>query len=81
MTVTPLYTAAELDSEIAQAKTDLAAARKVLSYQVGLGGSSRQIQRNRVDELQKHLEWLQQQRVSLEIGHGPQIIQGRVPRG
>lgn len=80
MAITPLYTASEIDAEIAQAKLDLAAARKAISYQIGNSVTQRQAQRDRVESLQKHLEWLQQQRASLETGHGPQYVAGRPAR-
>lgn len=80
MSITPLYSAAELDAEIAQAKIDLASARKTLSYQVDTGSSSRRAQRDQVTNLQNHLVWLQTQRAALEIGPGPQAIIGRPAR-
>jgi len=81
MSITPLYTAEEIDAEITQAKADLAAARKKLSYTVDPGGQRIQVQREQVKALQDHLVWLQEQRAQLTTGHGPQSIQGRVFRG
>lgn len=80
MALTPLYTLAELDAEITQAKKDLATARTALSYQIEGGGVNRRFQREQVENLQKHLEWLQRQRASLEIGCGPQAVVGRPAR-
>ena len=80
MTVTPLYTADEIDAEIAQAKLDLAAARKALSTQITTGGTDRRIQREQVKSLQDHLGWLQQQRAGLQIGYGAQSHVGRPAR-
>ena len=81
MSITPLYTIAEINEEIAQAKKDLAAARKMLSYTQSSGGSQHQAQRERVAALREELNVLQQQRMQLEGVTGPQSIQGRVYRG
>lgn len=81
MTVTPLYTDAELDVEIAQAKKDLSAARSAISYTRDIGGQQLQQQRDKIEAIQKHLEWLQGQRVNNSIGSGPQSFAGRVRRG
>ena len=81
MSLTPLYTAAELDAEITQAKADLRTARQALSYQENSSGRTRQAERERVKALQDHLEWLQAQRAALQVGSGPQAIVGRVYRG
>lgn len=81
MAITPLYTQAEIDAEITQAKKDLASARRALFRQIDTGGgTSRRVQQDRIVDLQKHLEWLQQQRVSLQTGHGPQANIGRPAR-
>jgi len=53
-----IYTADELQTEIAQAKLDLASARKMLSHETDTGGSRIQVQRSKVKELQDHLVWL-----------------------
>ncbi len=81
MSITPLYTIAEINEEIAQAKKDLAAARKMLSYTRSCAGSQHQVQRERVAALREELNVLQQQRMQLEGVTGPQSIQGRVYRG
>jgi hypothetical protein len=78
MSITPLYTLDEINAEIAQGKKDLAAARRMLSY--NRSGGQQQVQRERVEDLQKHLEWLQRQRMALEGVTGPQVLQGRVKR-
>ncbi|MCK4620710.1 MAG: hypothetical protein KAT62_00705 [Desulfuromonadales bacterium] len=78
MSITPLYTIDEINTEISQAKLDLAAARKMLSYSKG---SQLQIEREKIASLQNHLTWLQGQRMQLEGVTGPQSIQGRVYRG
>jgi len=80
MALTPLYTATEIDAEIAQAKIDLAAARKAISRAIGTGISNRSSMRERVDVLQRHLEWLQSQRAALQIGPGAQAHVGRPAR-
>jgi len=81
MTVTPLYTADELTEEITDVKAQIKKARKALSYNVDLGGSRRQIERQRLDDLVKDLNRLQGERVKLSAGHGFQGVQGRRPRG
>jgi hypothetical protein len=81
MPITPLYTLAELDAEITQAKKDLASARQALLRQIDTGGgSSRRVQQDNIVNLQRHMEWLQQQRASLQIGPGTQSIVGRPAR-
>ena len=76
MSITPLYTKEEIGAEITQAKQDLAAARKMLSYSKG---NHLQVEREKIAGLQGHLEWLQRQRMSLEGVTGPQAVIGRVP--
>lgn len=76
MAITPLYTLSEIDTEIATAKKDLAAARRSLSSQFDGGGNSRRVQREQVKSLQEHLEWLQRQRAALQVGSGPQSLVG-----
>lgn len=87
MAITPLYTLAELDIEIAQAKLDLAAARQALIRSIDAGGIRRHSQREQVKNLQDHLGWLQQQRAALELsasgaggGAGAQSHVGRPAR-
>lgn len=80
MALTPLYTIAEIDAEITQAKSDLAAARQALTRSIDAGGIRRQSERERVDVLQHHLEWLQSQRAALQIGAGAQSHVGRPAR-
>ena len=78
MAITPLYTQAEIDAEIIQAKQDLATARRALFRQVDTGGGTgRRVQQDNVKALQQHLDWLQQQRVALQTGDGPQSNIGR----
>lgn len=81
MSITPLYTIEEINAEIAQSKRDLTTARQMLRNVHSSGGTQRQSERERVDVLQKHLVWLQQQRMQLEGVTGPQSVQGRVFRG
>ena len=81
MAITPLYTLSELDAEIAQAKKDLASARQAIDRQItNVAGSGRRIQQDNTANLQKHLEWLQKQRVYLQIGAGAQATVGRPAR-
>lgn len=80
MAITPLYTLAELDTEIAQAKKDLAAARQALLSHFEGGGNIRRLQREQVASLQRHLEWLQQQRAAQQVGPGVQSLTGRPAR-
>jgi kynurenine formamidase len=77
MAITPLYDITEINTEIAQAKLDLAAARKQLSYSKG---DTLSVDREKVANLQNHLMWLQEQRMQLEGVTGPQSIIARVPR-
>jgi len=56
MSITPLYTKEELDAEIAQAKKDLAAARRMLSYSRPGG---QQVHRERIAALRQELKDLQ----------------------
>jgi len=79
MSITPLYSLDEINAEITQAKADLAAARRMQSY--AHNSRQREVQRERVKELQNHLEWMQQQRMQIEGAPGLQSILGTVPRG
>lgn len=81
MAITPLYTLAEIDAEITQAKKDMASARRAIDRQITTGsGAGRRVQQDRIVELQNHLEWLQRQRVTLQIGAGHQSVTGRPAR-
>jgi len=80
MALTPLYTLTEIDAEIAQAKRDLALARQAITLSHGNGVNNQSSMRERVDVLQRHLEWLQSQRVALQIGPGAQAQVGRPAR-
>ena len=78
MSITPPFTLEEINAEIAQAKADMAATRRMVSYSKG---SQLQIEREKLAGQQKHFEWLLRFRMSLEGVTGPQSIISRVPRG
>lgn len=68
----PLYTAEELDAEIAQAKLDLAKARRALQTSIDTGGGSRrQVQRDTVKAIQDNLAWLESERQKLTTSAVP----------
>lgn len=76
MTITPLFTAAELDQQIAaykKAMLKLATAREAT-----IAGDT--IRREDLPNIRRHLEWLQGERVKLVTGSGPQIATGRPRR-
>lgn len=80
MSVTPLFTAAELDAQIAAYKAALTALASAAEYTMDFGGTRQTVRKADLPEIRKTLEWLQGQRVSLTTGSGPQIIPGMVAR-
>jgi hypothetical protein len=80
MLITPLFTTAELDSQIAAFKAALMAISMGQAYRLTTGGSERQVTKADLPEIRKTLEWLQGERVKLSIGGGPQIFTGRPRR-
>lgn len=82
MSVTPLYTAAELDAEIIVWKQALRALAMGEEYTCAQADGSRQtVRRAQLPQIEARLEKLQSMRVQLSSGNGPQMIQGRVKRG
>jgi hypothetical protein len=81
MSITPLYTSAELDTEIAAYKAAVRALATAQSYEMDTGISRTKVTRVDLPDIEKHLEWLQRQRVNNAVGSGPQAIVGRVYRG
>ncbi len=81
MTITPLFTAAELDQDIAAFKAALRALASAKSVTVTTGGGSRSFTREDLPEIRRTLDYLQQQRASLQLPSGPQALVGRVSRG
>lgn len=80
MSITPLFTSAELDSQIAaykQALLDLASGKSV---RLAGGGNDRLWTSEDVAELRKTLEWLQNERTKLTLGGAPQILPARPRR-
>jgi len=80
MAITPLFTSAELDTQIAafkQAMLDVAGGKRV---RLNTGGTDREVTSEDLPELRKQLEWLQAERVRLSVGHGPQFLPGRPRR-
>ncbi len=80
MTLTPLFTAAELTAQIAaykQALLDLAAGKAAT---VDTGGVRRSFEAHETDKVLGVLEFLQNQRAALELGSGPQVLTGRPRR-
>lgn len=80
MAITPLFTTAELDTQIAafkQALLDLAGGKSV---RLSSGGSDRLLTSEDAPEIRKTLEWLQGERAKLELGSGPQFLPGRPRR-
>ena len=75
MSTTP--TKEELDTEIAQTRKDLIAARRMQAYT----HNGRQVQRARISDLREELKELQRERMRLDGVFGPQAIQMRVSRG
>jgi len=80
MAITPLFTAAELDTQIAaykQALLDIAGGKRV---RINSGGTDREVTSEDLPEIRKQLEWLQSERVKLETGGGPQFLPARPRR-
>ena len=80
MSITPLFTAVELDTQITaykQAMLDLAGGKRV---RINSGGTDREVTSEDLPQLRKQLEWLQGERVKLEIGSAPQFLPVRPRR-
>lgn len=80
MAITPLFTAEELDTQIAaykQAMLDVASGKRV---RINSGGTDREITSEDLPELRKQLQWLQSERVKLSVGSGPQFLAARPRR-
>lgn len=80
MSITPLFSAAELDSQIAAYKVALTACASGQSYRISSGGTDRMLTRSDLPEIRKTLEWLQVERVKVEVGPGLQCLPGRPRR-
>lgn len=80
MSVSPLFTAAELDAQIAVYKAALTALATAAEYTMDFGGQRQTVRKADLPEIRKTLEWLQGQRVTMTTGGGPQIIPGMVAR-
>jgi hypothetical protein len=82
MTTTPLYTAAELTTEIELWKSAIRALAISEEYTVALpDGSRTTVRRPALPQIEARLDKLQAMRVQASVGNGPQSIQGRVYRG
>jgi len=80
MSITPLFTEAELDAQIAAYKAALTALATSAEYTMDFGGMRQTVRKADLPEIRKTLEWLQGQRVGNAVGSGPQIFPGRVCR-
>jgi hypothetical protein len=81
MSITPLFSETELDSQISAYKKALTALASAQSYVMEFDGERRQLNRADLPEIRRTLEWLQGQRATNAIGSGPQSFAGRVFRG
>lgn len=80
MSIPPLFTAQELDTQIAAFKAamlDLAGGKRV---RLNTNGTDREVTSEDLPELRKQLEWLQNERVKLAAGRGPTFLIGRPRR-
>lgn len=80
MSITPLFTAAELDTQIAAWKEALLAVAGGQSFRMSSGVTDRQLTMADLPEIRRTLEFLQGERVKLSIGSGPQRLVGRPAR-
>jgi len=81
MAITPLYTAAELDTLIAAYKqAEISLASGVAEYTLDMGGSRRTVRKRDLAEVRQALQYYQSQRVQLAAGSGPQVLVGRPVR-
>lgn len=80
MSVTPLFTDAELDTQIAAYKTALTALAKAQSYTLEFGATRQQLTRADLPEIRQTLTWLQEQRAATAGVAGLQSLRGRVAR-
>ena len=82
MTTTPLYTEAELNTEIELWKSAVRALAISEEYTVALpDGSRTTVRRPALPQIEARLDKLQAMRVQSSVGAGPQFVQGRVYRG
>lgn len=80
MSITPLFTSAELDSQVTAWKAALTACAGGQSYRISSGGADRMLTRSDLPEIRRTLEWLQGERVKLSVGSGLQRLPGRPAR-
>jgi hypothetical protein len=81
MSITPLFSEAELTEQISAYKKALTALATAQMYEMELDGERHKLTRADLPEIRKTLEWLQGQRTANAIGSGPQSFAGRVYRG
>lgn len=80
MAITPLYTIAELTTEITAWKACLTALAAGRSYTISNGGSSQSFTAQDIDVVRKQLEWFQSQRAELESAGRSAVLVGRPAR-
>ena len=80
MTLTPLFTAAELDAQITAYKKALTGLASMAEYTIDEAGIRQTVRKADLPEIRRTLEWLQEQRFGIEIGAGAQSIVGRPAR-
>lgn len=80
MSVTPLFTDAELDAQIAAYKAALTALASSAEYTMDFGGMRQTVRKADLPEIRTTLEWLQKQRVGNAVGSGPQLFRPWVTR-
>jgi hypothetical protein len=81
MSITPLFSEAEIAAQISAYKRALTALASAQSYEMELDGERHKLTRADLPEIRTTLEWLQGQRTTNAIGAGPQAFAGRVYRG
>lgn len=80
MSLSPLFTDAELAAQVAAYKKALTALAAAQTYELELDGERHRLTRADLPEIRTTLEWLQAQRAGNAVGAGPQILTGRPRR-
>ena len=77
---TPLFTTAELDTQIIAYKKALLALASAQSYVIDSGSGRRTVTRADLPEIRSTLAFLQREKTITSIGAGPQVLTGRPRR-
>lgn len=69
-----------MDQQIAAAKDAIKKAVGIQSYETSSGASGLKVSRNKVRDLERHLDYLEAEKARLSGGQGFQVLAGRPVR-